>query len=148
MPRTTTTRIGNGAGQGPAKGPGQGAGWGGPANGAHPERGAKSTFPAGQAFPNLPTDKSKRRAMMSEICENKMFEIVVTSDCPATALNASAKLHAIFNGTPIARTVNATVDDVSQLSDDAIRSELAGIGGTSVATDARDAPAGVSPLTH
>ncbi len=48
---------------------------------------------------------------------------------PETRLAAAQRLHAIYNGQPVARQINTTTDDIGNMTDDAIRDELAKLKG-------------------
>lgn len=75
-------------------------------------------------------DRTKLKRVRSELMEDRLFGIgmgTITGTEPV-ATQAIYKLHAIYNGTPVATTINANVDDVSKLSDDELRAELARAG--------------------
>lgn len=139
-PPTSGTRKGNGAGHGgPATGLGQGDGWGGPTSGYEPKPAQQFTAENAEAtgfdFTEAPKDRngraipSSRRELKrrrAERMEDVLFGLADdVAQHPMVRLNAATKLHAIYEGQPVARNINANVDDVSQLSDDAIRDELA-----------------------
>jgi hypothetical protein len=132
MPR----RKGNGAGHGgPAKGAGQGDGWGGPAKGVKVPRGTSPKTPGfgdfepGNTLQMNRTGKAEMRAARTEMLEEKLFNLAMDAEREETQMNAAARLHAIYNGQPVAKTVTANADDIADLSDDAIRAELARIRG-------------------
>lgn len=123
-------------------GAGKGDGWGGPAAGEGSQETAAPPFEPGNTANTGEEVTNKRlktlvsRAQRTAAIEERLFELAMTAEREETQVQAGTKLHAIYNGQPVARNVNTTVDDVSQLSDDAIRSELERAGGTSAAADA------------
>jgi hypothetical protein len=152
-------RRGNGFVYKPARGGGSngvgaGEGWGGPARGV------------GVADENRPFDsdsgrkavarkiadreagvvsKADIRRQRTEELEGLLYDLAFHAEREETKVSAATKLHAIYNGQPIARNVNFQADDISQLSDDELRAELARTGGTSPTPDAGVEEAGVSP---
>jgi hypothetical protein len=70
--------------------------------------------------------------------EDILLEIAEkTDEFGTTRIQAAAKLHAIYEGQPIARQVSTTVDDVSALNDLELTAELARIGGVPPEADPR-----------
>lgn len=141
MPKTSTTfPPGNGPGKGPAKGAGRGGaaqGIGaperlyGPAKGEQPRGEKAEPFKAGQPppSPNPNGSASERRAQRTAAIEDHLFHLALKAKDEKNQVAAGRALHAIINGAPVARNLNANVDDIAQLSDEAIRAELAGGGG-------------------
>src|SRR5690349_1991330 len=129
---------------GPANGPGQGDGWGGPARGAGNgnKRGVFSTESARAAVTKQHADreagimsKADIRRQRTEALENLLYELAHTAERQETQVSAAVKLHAIYNGQPVARNLNVQADDISQLSDDELRAELARAGRETLAAD-------------
>ena len=128
---------------GPAKGAGAGDGWGGEARGAG--AGVDALIPGHppekiERSSERVRDRQARVAMM----EDKLFDLAMTAEREETQIQAAAKLHAIYEGTPVQRSITAQVDDVSQLRDDEIRDELARLGRAPVAPSAGAASKRVS----
>jgi hypothetical protein len=136
-------RKGNGFVYKPSSGQGQGDGWGGPAKGASkrgkdappappfdPETSAQANAKRWRDKEAGITSRAEIRAHRTVELEDMLYDIASTSERDETRVTAATKLHAIYNGTPIARSINLNTDDVSNLSDDEIRAELARTGGT------------------
>jgi hypothetical protein len=120
----------------PARGgPPSGAGWGGPAKGANnfpkdSKRGTqmRNSIPANMAISArqileerqfLRADRVKKlETIMMSIAEDEMIEA-------NARLSAAARLHAIYEGQPVARTITANEDDVGQLTDAELALEIA-----------------------
>lgn len=106
----------------------QGAGWGGPAKGFvnKPPKAFSSTHQPESRVSKLPegVTRAQLKEQRTKIIEDMLFEIATESDNAPLRMNAGAKLHAIYNGMPIARQVSTTVDDVSKMSDEELRAEL------------------------
>lgn len=113
-------------------GAGQGDGWGGPARGASNK--VKATVlalvPGCDAAKRLnAAAKRELREARVEQLENILFKLAKGAERQETQVAAAARLHAIYEGTPVARQITLQVDDVAKLSDDEIRTELARLGG-------------------
>lgn len=122
MPR----RVGNGVGKG--------EGWGGPAKGggdrpAKPFTAASETRVTHPLPPAPLSDRKALRRQRTEELEDILQSIARNSDRDETRVSAAVRLHAIYNGQPVARNLNINVDDIANLSDDELRAELAGTGG-------------------
>jgi hypothetical protein len=151
-------RRGNGYIHKPARGggcngPGQGDGWGGPARGSGhgSERGVFNCETSRAAVAKQHANreaglmsKADIRRQRTEELEAILYRLAVGAEREETQISAAVKLHAIYNGQPVARNLNVQVDDVSQLTDDELRAELARTGGTPPAPDEGDTAAGVS----
>lgn len=117
---------------------GNGDGWGGPAKGSSASPAAKPFTAASETRVTHPTtdgtmppltDRKALRRYRTEQLEQILFNIAETSDRDETKVSAAFRLHAIYNGQPVARNLNVNVDDIANLSDDELRAELAGSGG-------------------
>jgi hypothetical protein len=133
-------------------GPGAGDGWGGPARGAgrgNPPRNFNSDT-AKTAREKQASDrkagvmsKADLRRQRTEQLEDLLFDLATSAEREETKVSAATKLHAIYNGQPVARNLNVQADDISQLTDDELRAELARAGGTSPTLGQGDDPAGM-----
>lgn len=143
----TTRRVGNGPGRGgPAKGAGGSELWGGPAKGAG--NGPAKPFTADSPRPTYAPGASPKkddRAARSRDLEDMLFDLATNSEKEDTRINAAVRLHAIWNGQPVAKNINLSVDDVRSLSDADLAAELARLGGAGGDLAAGDAQAGVPP---
>lgn len=138
---------------GGASGHGQGDGWGGPPRGAGSgfERAFFNSENSRDATAKREADrkagkmsKADLRRQRTEELETLLYELAMRAEREETQVSAATKLHAIYNGQPIARNVNVQADDISQLSDDELRAELARTSGTSLAPDEGDSAPGMS----
>ena len=97
-------RRGNGFVYKPSAGPGAGDGWGGSAKGA----GTGGPKPAPFSSENQPSDRStvkstrELRAKRTEELEDILLGLARTADRQETQVMAATKLHAIYNGQPVA----------------------------------------------
>lgn len=92
-------RRGNGSGHG---GPAAGAGWGGPARGASTSR-IKPGDPEGiQRMSNDAAVKARRAQRAAEM-EDVLYDIARAGEAEMARINAAARLHAIYEGLPVAR---------------------------------------------
>jgi hypothetical protein len=141
-------RRGNGAGWGgPARGFGKGDGWGGPA------KGPTQVAAPGPRFTRdmQPTDRStyattrEMRLKRSAWLEDKLMHLAEVAEREETQLAAATKLHAIYNGQPVARNITLNTDDVSDLSDEQIRSELERFGDPAASAETGTTSPSVSP---
>lgn len=115
-----TPRHGNGAGQGD--------GWGGPAKGKGSDV-EDIRIPGASAEKRaLSATKREREAAIAEEMRAKLLKLARSAEREETQLAAASKLLDRIEGQPIARQISATVDDVSNLSDDEIRERLARLG--------------------
>ena len=138
------TRRGNGAGKGD--------GWGGPARGASASRILPGDPTGVQALSRDPDIASKREDRL-QLLRDHMFHLALNAAREETQLAAASAYLDREEGKPIARTVTAAVDDVSQLSDLELAAEIARIdrelasatprGGEAAAGES---PSDVSPL--
>jgi hypothetical protein len=121
MPATKGTRRGNGAGHGAGKG----EGWGGPA------KGAGTRFVAGEVQPLQGKGGTapvvEKREDRLALLRDHIWNLALTAQREETQLAAATAYLDREEGKPIARTVTATVDDVSQLSDLELAAEIARI---------------------
>lgn len=115
----TPSAKGNGAGKGS-----QGEGWGGSAKGA----GAK----ADALVPGQPAEKREQtakkitgRIARVAALEDRLFNLAMSAEREETQVSAAAKLHAIYEGQPLARQLTAQVDDIERLNDAELHAELA-----------------------
>jgi hypothetical protein len=129
---------------GPANGPGQGDGWGGPLRGAgnSNKRGVFNSENARFAVTKKIADrevgimsKADIRRQRTEELETLLYKLAIGAEREETQVSAATKLHAIYNGQPVARNLNVQADDISQLSDDELRAELARASGETLAPD-------------
>lgn len=116
-----------------SKGPGwggeaNGLGWGGPARGegAHnprkPFRRGRSANPAG---PNCErSERSLLKQQRSEAIEDVLWNLIFTAEPEMIRVLAAARLHEMYNGKPIAQTLNANTDNLAKLSDVELATEL------------------------
>lgn len=109
-----------------------GDGWGGPAKGAGK---TDPIAPASKLTPGCSREKraltlTKREIREARVAalEDRLFHLALKAEREETQVSAAARLHAIYEGQPMARQLTLQVDDVSQLSDHEIRAELARIG--------------------
>jgi hypothetical protein len=146
--RRSTTRVPSGI-------PAGGEGWGGTAKGGG-DRPAAAFTPdtptrigiAGPASPERVRDRAEAariRAERTQQLEDHLFRLATSAEQEITQVQASRHLHAIYNGQPVARNVNLNVDDVSQLTDDELRAELARASGAAANSGEGATPPGVSP---
>ena len=150
-------RYGNGfvykpARGGPANGPGVGDGWGGPPRGPGNGR-ERENFKFGNSL-YAKRDADRRAGIVSkadirrqrtEELEGLLYDLAFHAEREETQVSAATKLHAIYNGQPVARNINVQADDISQLSDDELRAELARTGGAPSAPDTGTEEAGMPP---
>ena len=124
-------------------GPGQGAGWGGPARGASDKvvRGPDALTAGPPTDPERATAQDRRKLKEERVAvlEDTLFELATTGEA-MTRINAATRLHAIYEGQPVARQITHTVDEVAKLSDDDIRSELARLSREALDAGQGDAP--------
>lgn len=145
-------RKGNGVGKGPAGGDG----WGGPPKGAGSKKKLADVKPGftpetaviartSQMIGEDRVGKSHAEVKRdrSIALEDMLYGLASAAEREETRVSAATKLHAIYNGTPIARNININSDDISNLSDDELRAELERTGGTAFETGAGTAAPGV-----
>jgi len=117
---------------------GNGDGWGGPAKGAGASRAPKPftadsetrvTHPTADGTMPPLSDRKALRRQRTEQLEEILHSIALKSDRDETRVSAAVRLHAIYNGQPVARNLNINVDDIANLSDDELRAELEGTSG-------------------
>lgn len=109
---------------------GQGDGWGGPAKGAGRGGPAKPFTKDFQPPSKAPDgDKKALRRIRTEQLEDMLFSLAEAAQREETRISAAVRLHAIYNGQPVARNINVNTDDVANLSDDELRAELERAGG-------------------
>jgi hypothetical protein len=126
----------------------KGDGWGGPA------KGAGSSVPLGPKPENMRADgaakeyrerkseKVRDRQARVAMMEDKLFDLAMGAEREETQINAAAKLHAIYEGTPVQRSITAAVDDVSRLNDHELRAELARLSREASEAGEGDTPPG------
>lgn len=115
--RRSTTRP---KGSGPGCGSSSGTGWGGPARGGdyRPARPFGLGNAAGLAVhPDRQARAARRRQHAVEL-EDTLYHLAFHAGSQDVQVAAAARLHAIYEGRPVARNINATVDDLAVLSDD------------------------------
>ena len=118
-PKTGRFPKGNGPGRG---GPAKGHGWGGPPKGASTSR-IKPGDPEGiQALSNDAEIKACAAARAEALLDH-LFHLAMKADRQETQLAASVAYLNRVEGMPVARNINRTVGDASQMTDD----ELAAI---------------------
>jgi hypothetical protein len=144
--------VGKRVGNGPGKGPGKGDGWGGPAKGAGKPYFAKGETQEGQGRGHTAPYVEKREDRLAMLRDH-IWNLAMTAQREETQLAAANAYLDREEGKPIARTVTATVDDVSQLSDLELAAEIARLDRELAAAKTRsgEAPAGepsgaVSPV--
>lgn len=69
--------------------------------------------------------KKELKAQRVEQLEATLFDIAMHSERDEARIMAATRLHAIYEGQPIARTISANVDDLSQLSDEQLKDDIA-----------------------
>ena len=106
MARSSTTRHGKGEGHGPAKG----AGTGGAAHLFGPARGGGTregfTSETGRAMGEDQVMLARIKAERSLMLEDHLFKLATGAEREDTQVSAAVRLHAIYNGTPVARNLN------------------------------------------
>ena len=160
MPSGEKSLRGKGDGWG---GPPKGAGRGGEARNSRPEKNRPDVAPKVPSFADAPKagpgrghvsvsgeDRRARDAERSEIAQEKLFSLVTTANRQETQLSAAVALLNRIDGMPIARNLNANVDDLSRLSDVELQAERERLGRAMrevregrVATDVPDESDGV-----
>lgn len=140
---------------GPANGPGKGPGSGpaAPFTADSPTRVGEAHMENGdvseQAYrAKRRADRRTRQQVREERTldlEDRLYEVAMGLVPTATAMEVQAGrvLHSMWNGLPVATNVNLTADDVANLSDDDLRSELAKASGTATSDPPGDAPPGL-----
>ena len=104
--------------------PAKGKGWGGPAKGASASR-IKPGDPDGiQAMAN-DADIKARNAERNERLKDHLYTLATTAQNEHAQIAAAQAWLDRDEGKPISRSVTATVDDVSQLSDLELAAEIA-----------------------
>jgi len=107
------------------------AGWGGPAKGAgHGGPAAPFTrdSPTRVTHPGPAWPRSQRREMVAQRSlelEDMLYGLALESEDDKIRVVAAKTLYEIYNGAPVARNVNVNTDDISALTDDELRSQLA-----------------------
>lgn len=137
-------------------GPGLGAGWCGPAKGAGalPAKAytadsetrrsitvADNFNPTEQLYrqdrQKLSRDRRALKLQRTINLEDRLYQIAMGEfEASAVAVQANARLHAIWNGQPVATNVNLTSDDIPSLTDDELREELERTSGTTITVTA------------
>jgi hypothetical protein len=120
-------------------GVGKGDGWGGPAKGGGGNERkpfttnspTRVTHTITDGTPPPLSDRKALRRQRTELLEDMLFDIAEKSERDETRVSAAVRLHAIYNGQPVARNLNVNTDDIANLSDDELRAELARAGGAS-----------------
>jgi hypothetical protein len=129
--RTPGTRVGNGAG------------WGGPAKGASTSRIRKGDPDGIQAMSNDPDIKARNAKRNAEL-KDHLYDLALHAEKQETQLAAANAWLNRDEGQPVARSINATVDDLSKLTDaelDAkLRAELAAAGVATPSGEEAQAP--------
>ena len=97
---------------------GNGAGWGGPAKGYSSGRAIPAKKGERRAALSSDDDKKLRmtrrefRKQRSEKLEDMFFDLAETAPEPMVKIHAASKLHAIYNGQPMATNLNVNLDDL------------------------------------
>lgn len=102
----------------------KGTGWGGPAKGASVLMTTKP-FEPGVLQPRTgkETSRRERAETRAKEMEDIIYAIARGEDkhdrlvSPETQVTAATRLHAIYEGTPVARTVNFNVDETKEMTD-------------------------------
>jgi hypothetical protein len=138
-------------GKGAGKPGGAGKGWGGEAKGASASRFTSEPQPMqGKAWTaDVVRDREARLALLKD----HLFNLATSADRQETQLSAAVAYLNREEGMPIARSVTTTVDDVSQLSDLDLATEIARLDRELGKVEARSGeaeagkpPDGVSPI--
>lgn len=119
-----------------ADGSSQGTGWGGPARPNNkgvkdifdedPEKAAAAKKYFMDKRPELLASKKERVRAMEDV----LLDIALNEgQHPGTRVNAASRLHAIYEGNPVNKNINANVDDVSEMSDEQLNAELSRVQG-------------------
>ena len=103
-----------------------GPGWGGPPKGASKWGKGSSGKPAVTKMVSCktPEEKRKLKEYRAKRLEDILMNVAETSTFEHSKIMAASKLHAIYEGMPIARNLNANVTDFSRMTDDELREEL------------------------
>lgn len=117
----------------------KGAGIGGPAR--HPQEATKKNGSPNTGVPLVPSfdsktgraaaqlgpnlDKRAQRQKRAEEAEDKLYELFTSAERQETQLAAAKEYLNRVEGMPIARNINANVDDISRLSDAELDARLA-----------------------
>jgi hypothetical protein len=83
------------------------------------------------------------RQRRAEVLEDHLYKLALEAEREEVQVQAATRLHAIYEGLPVARVINTTVDDVGAMSDDALRDELARLGGEAASAAAGTASQGM-----
>ena len=97
---------------------GNGAGWGGPAKGYSAVAGPK--FTKGNQAATVASDDERKARMTrrefrkarSEDLEDVLFDLAKEGEAEMSKIQAASKLHAIYNGQPMATNLNVNLDDL------------------------------------
>lgn len=132
-----------------SEGPSGGTGYGGAAKGAGagPEALIPGTSPEKQA---LSAAKVRDRKERVAHLEDALFDIATGAAGDAenpirhdTRIMAATRLHAIYEGQPVQKSITAAVDDVSRLGDGELHAELARLSRAATDDPEGAPPAGV-----
>ena len=104
--------------------PAKGKGWGGPAKGASASR-IKPGDPDGIAAMGNDPDMRARNAERNARLKDHLFNLAISAENEHAQIAAAQAWLDRDEGKPISRSVTATVDDVSQLSDLELAAEIA-----------------------
>lgn len=112
-----TTRYGNGVGQGDS--------WGGPAKG--PGRGSPALLIPGLSHAKPESAEARRQTKVerAKALEDQLFYLSMNADREETKVAACVKLHAIYMGQPMQKTVNVQEDDLSRYTDEELADMIA-----------------------
>lgn len=121
--RRSTTRP---KGSGPGCGSSSGAGWGGPARGGdhRPARPFGLGNAAGLAVHPDRQARAARRRQHAEELEDTLYHLAFHAGSQDVQVAAAARLHAIYEGHPVAQAVIASVEGTESLSDAELRALL------------------------
>lgn len=112
---------------------GTGAGWGGPAKGAGNGGKRHANFAPGNQEAVGHTGPGARAARI-EALKDHLYLLATTAEKQDTQVRAAEAYLNRVEGTPIARSVVATVDDPTQLADDRLESRIADLLGKAAAS--------------
>jgi hypothetical protein len=126
---------------GASTGESQGDGWGGPAKGAG--MGPEGLIHDPEEIKRRHLANLKTREQRTAALEERLLELALHAKREETSVAAATRLHAIYEGQPVSRTLTAKVDDIERLSDDELRGELARLGRTQAQAAKRGQAKGV-----
>lgn len=66
----------------------------------------------------------------TEDLEDLLYDLALNAERTETRITAAVRLHAIYNGSPVARQITASVDDLESMSREELEAELDRLTGT------------------